>query len=167
MLAALGCAAIAGLMPTVTSPAAALANCTWGQAKLSGQVSGATQSLLGTLTLTNRSGRACALPVAPIRASLIIGSQVLPTLAVRMRGSVVPPGAPTRRLPRRGHVVVGIQWRNWCGAPRGKVRLSAALTIFSSVTSRASHGVVSTPPCGDRRFSSRVAVSRFLKPSAA
>jgi Protein of unknown function (DUF4232) len=141
----------------------ALTNCTARQLRLGGHLSGATQSLLGTLTLSNRSRRACALPVAPRRISLIIGRQVLPTLTVRMRGSATPPGVPTRTLRARGQVTVGVQWRNWCGAPRGRVRATLALTIYSSAAPRLPLGTVTTPPCGDAKYSSTVAVSRFLK----
>jgi hypothetical protein len=143
----------------------ALTNCTARQLRLSGHLSGATQSLLGTLTLSNKSGRACALPVAPRRVSLIIGRQVLPTLTVRMRGSATPPGFPTRTLRARGQVTVGVRWRNWCGAPRGRVRVRATLvlTIYAAVTPRLPLGTVTTPPCAAAKYSSTVAVSPFLR----
>jgi hypothetical protein len=137
--------------------------CTRTQLKLRGQLSGATQSLLGTLTLANTSGRACALPAAPRRVSIVIGSQVLPVLTVRMHGSQVPPGVSTRRLPMYGQVRLGLQWRNWCGAPRGLVRLSLRLTLFRATTIRTTLGRLSTPPCVDNKHSSTIAVSRFLK----
>ena len=161
VLASIGCACV--IAPPGISTNATLPNCTAHQLRLSGHLSGATQSLLGTLTLTTRSGRACALPPAPRRVSLIIGRQLLPTLTVRMRGGATPPGVPTRTLPARGHVAVGVQWRNWCGAPRGLVRASLALTIYSSVTARMSLGTVTTPPCAHAKYSSMVAVSRFLR----
>jgi hypothetical protein len=160
--AAVPAVAAVALAPSAHGVGAA-ATCTARQLRLSGGLSGATQSLLGTLTLTNRSGRACALPARPRRVSLYIPGQLLPTLTVRMGGSATPPGAPTRTLPARGHVVVGVQWRNWCGAPRGRVRASLVLTIYASVTARMSLGTVTTPPCGDAKFASTVAVSRFLR----
>ena len=63
------------------------------------------------------------------------------------------------------HLVVGIQWRNWCGAPRGNVRLRVGLTIYRGETRRIGVGLVRTPVCVDHRFSSRVAVSRFIRAS--
>jgi hypothetical protein len=146
--------------PAVGS-APALARCTARQLKLSGSVSGATQSLLGTLTLANRTLRACALPVAPQRVSLMIGTQTLPTLTVRWRRGG-PQGTPTRRLAGHGHVTLGVQWRNWCGAPRGKVHLALAVTLVDPVTVKMDLRTVTTPPCVDHRYSSRVAVTRFL-----
>lgn len=137
--------------------------CTARQLRLSSRLSGATQSLLGTLTLTNRGRRACALAARPRRASLYILGQLLPTLTVRMPVRAAPPGAPTRTLPARGHVFVGVQWRNWCGSPRGRVRASLILTIYASVTPRVSLGTVTTPPCGEAELSSTVAVTRFLR----
>ena len=155
---ALGCAVVgAGSSGT-------LARCKAPQLKLRAGLQGATQSLLGTVVIANRSVRACALPVAPSRVTLVIGTQVLPALTVRMASGIAPPGTTTRRLPARGRVTVGVQWRNWCGAPRGNVRLSVGLTIYSSETSRVSAGVVRTPVCVDHKHSSRVAVSRFIRP---
>ena len=90
----------------------------------------------------------------------MIGTQVLPALTVRMGSE----GVPTRRLAGHGRVRVSIQWRNWCGAPRGNVRLKVGLTIYGSETRRASVGLVRTPVCVDPKYSSRVAVSRFIKP---
>ena len=148
------------------SSASGLPHCRSGQLKLSGGLQGATQSLLGALTLANRTAHACALPVAPSRVSLVVGTQLLPALTMRMRGGIVPPGVPTRRLAAHGRVSVGVQWRNWCNAPRGNVRLSVVLAIFPSVTPRVGVGVVRTPPCLDHKFSSRVAVSRFIRTAA-
>jgi hypothetical protein len=148
-----------------TGPAASasLRRCKSARLTLSGRLQGATQSLLGTLALANRSIRACALPVAPSRVSLVVGTQVLPALTVRLGLRKEPPGAPTRRLAGRGRVRVGIQWRNWCGAPSGNLHLSLVLTIFPSVAPRTALGLVRTPPCVDHRLSSRVAVSRFIR----
>jgi hypothetical protein len=112
--------------------------------------------------LRNRTAHGCALPVAPSRVTLVIGTQVLPALTVRSR-AIQPPGTPTRRMPAHGRVTVGVQWRNWCGAPRGNVHLSLGLTIYSSETRRTPVGLVRTPVCVDHRYSSRVAVSRFIK----
>lgn len=90
----------------------------------------------------------------------MIGTQVLPALTTRMSAG----GVLTRRLAGHGRVRVRIQWRNWCGAPRGNVHLRLGLTIYSSETRRASVGLVRTPVCVDPKYSSRVAVSRFTKP---
>jgi hypothetical protein len=159
---AAACCALGASTTGAASSASALRHCRSGQLRLSGGLQGATQSLLGVLTLANRSARSCALPVAPNRASLVIGTQVLPALTVRMRARIALPGVPTRRLAAHGRVQVGIRWRNWCGAPRGNVRLSIVLTILPSVSPRARVGLVPTPPCLDHKFSSRVAVSRFI-----
>jgi hypothetical protein len=156
------CCAVGASGTGAASSASALPHCRSGQLKLSGGLQGATQSLFGTLTLANRAAHACALPVAPRRVSFVIGNQVLPALTVRMSARIAPPGAPKRRLAAHGRVRVGIQWRNWCGAPRGNVRLSVVLTIFPSVSARAAVGLVPTPPCLDHKFSSLVAVSRFI-----
>jgi Protein of unknown function (DUF4232) len=142
------------------SPASTLPRCKAAQLRLRAGFQGATQSLLGTAVLTNPSARACALPVAPSRVTLVIGKQVLPALTVR----VGTQGVSTRRLPGHGRVLVRIQWRNWCGAPRGKVHLSLGLTIYDSETRRVSVGLVRTPVCVDHKYSSRVAVSPFIKP---
>jgi hypothetical protein len=144
--------------PSRPAPAA----CTSAQLKLSGRLSGATQALIGALTLANRSGHACALPFAPLRVSLMIGRQVLPTLTVRWRLGR-PAGTPTRRLAPHGRVTVRVQWRNWCGAPRGTVRLSLALTLIDPVTVGTALGATTTPPCVAPRYSSRIAVTRFLE----
>jgi len=154
---ALGVTAASG-----ASTSAALARCKSSHLRLSGSLQGATQSLLGTLSLVNPSNRACALPQAPSRVTLVIRSTVLPVLTVRMNAHLWPSGKPTRRLSAHGRVFVGIQWRNWCGAPRGNVRLSAGLTIYGAETRRASVGRVPTPQCGDHKHSSRVAVSPFI-----
>ena len=100
------------------------------------------------------------MPVAPKRVSLRVGTQVLPTLTVRMSPAMEPPGLPTRKLAGRERVFVGIQWRNWCGRPRGRVRLSIALTIYAA-TPRTSAGVVRTPVCEAHKYTSKVSVSRF------
>jgi hypothetical protein len=139
--------------------ASTLPRCKGAQLKITASLQGATQSLLGTAVLTNPSSRACGLPLAPSRVTLVIGTQVLPALTVRMRAE----GAPARQLPAHGHVRVRVQWRNWCGAPRGNVHLRLGLTIYSSETRRASVGLVRTPVCVDPKHSSRVAVSRFIK----
>jgi hypothetical protein len=159
VLIAACCGLGAGAAGAATS-SPALAPCVPGQLKLTGSLQGATQSLLGTLTVTNRLGRACAVPVAPSRVSLRIGTQVLPTLTVRMSNTMEPPGLPTRKVAAHGHVFVGVQWRNWCGAPRGNVRMSIALTIYSAAP-RTVPRRTQTPICVDRKHSSRVAVSRF------
>jgi hypothetical protein len=167
VLVALACALVTGYAEAASrgdASTAAPPACRGTQLGLSGHLAGATQSLLGTLTLTNRSGRDCALPQAPLRVSIVIGRRVLPTLTTQM-GNNQPPGTPTRVLPKRGRVVVGTQWQNWCGAPRGNVRASLSLTVNRLVTLRLGLGVVRTPPCVHHRFTSTVAVSRFIKPS--
>jgi hypothetical protein len=152
------CALGAGATSAASSPT--LAHCSAAQLKLTGSLQGATQSLLGTLTVTNRAAQACALPIAPRRVSLRVGTQVLPTLTVRMSPAMEPPGLPTRKLAGRARVFVGIQWRNWCGRPRGRVRVSIALTIYAA-TPRTSARVVRTPVCVAHQATSKVAVSRF------
>ena len=109
------CCALGAGVTGSASPSSALPHCTPAQLKLTGSLQGATQSLLGTLTVTNRAAQACALPVAPKRVSLRIGTQVLPTPTVRMSSAMEPPGLPTRKVAGRERVFVGIQWRNWCG----------------------------------------------------
>jgi hypothetical protein len=104
---------VAALTATVLLPASAAATsasvrssslprCTSRQLHLTGGLQGATQSLLGELRLRNRTARSCALPAAPRRVSLVIGTQVLPTLTLRLHGGGVPPLTPTRRLPAHG-----------------------------------------------------------------
>jgi hypothetical protein len=152
---------VAGAAPAAASSPPA---CVAGQLRVSGGLQGATQSLLGTLTLANRTGRACGLPAAPRRVSFVIGTQVLPTLTLRrLRGSMVPPGRPTRVLPAHGLVVLGLQWRNWCGAPRGDVLLSVEVGVSTGVEVRGRIGPVTTPVCVDPKHSSTVTVSRFLR----
>ena len=162
-LALIGACCAIGI--TVTSGVSAspqLTRCKPAQLRLSGSLQGATQSLLGTVTVVNQGNRACALPQAPSRVTLVIGRTVLPVLTVRMNAHRWPSGRATRRLPAYERVVVGIQWRNWCGAPRGNVRLSVGLTISGAETRRASVGQVHTPQCVDHKHSSRVAVSPFI-----
>ena len=142
---------------------ATLPRCATPHLRLSGHLNGATQSLLGALTLTNRSENACALPPAPRRVSVMIGRQILPTLTVPLRSGRATTARPTRILPGRGRVSVLIQWRNWCGSPRGTVPVSIALTIFAAATPRLKLGLVTTPPCVEAKFSSTIAVSRFLR----
>ena len=153
------CALGAGATGSASS-SSALPHCRLAQLKLTGSLQGATQSLLGTLTVTNRASRACALPVAPKRVSLRVGTQVLPTLTVRMSPAMEPPGLPTRKIAGRERVFVGIQWRNWCGRPRGRVRLSVELAIYNATPSTPV-GRVRTPVCANHKFTSKVAVSRF------
>jgi hypothetical protein len=156
------CVALGLTASGAASTSTALTRCRSSQLRLSGGLQGATQSLRGTLTIVNQGNRACALPKAPSRVTLVIGRKVLPALTVPMNARLWPPGKATRRLSAHGRVVVGIQWRNWCGAPRGDVRLSVGLTIYGTETRRASVGRVTTPQCGDRKYSSRVAVSPFI-----
>jgi hypothetical protein len=156
------CCAIGVTAASAASAPAALARCKASQLRLSGSLQGATQSLLGTLKLVNPSNRACALPQAPSRVTLVIRSQVLPALTVRMSSHLWPPGKTTRRLPAHRRVLVGVQWRNWCGAPRGNVPLSVGLTIYGGETRRPSVGRVTTPQCVDHVHSSRVSVSPFI-----
>jgi hypothetical protein len=154
------CCALAAGAAASASSSTSLAHCRPGQLKLTGTLQGATQSLLGTLTLTNQSGKACGLPAWPSRVALRIGTQVLPALTVHMSQKLEPPGLPTRKLPAHERVSVGIQWRNWCGVPRGRVHLTVSLAIYSAAP-RTKVGVVRTPVCVDHKYSSRVAVSRF------
>jgi Protein of unknown function (DUF4232) len=166
LLAALTFASAVTLTATAIAArpsALALPTCRSAQLKLSGRLTGATQSLFGLLTLRNRSGRACALPPAPYRVSLYADGQLLPTLTVRMKAGHEPRGTPTRVLPGQEHVLVALRWRNWCGAPRGAVRLVLVLALFRSATPHLAAGLVRTPPCIDHRFSSTVAVSRFIR----
>jgi len=156
------CCALAAAVTGAASSTTTLPRCKASQLKLAGALQGATQSLLGTLNLTNRTGTMCALPVAPRRVVLRIGTHVLSTLTVRMTRNLEPPGVPTRRLAPRAGVFVGVQWRNWCGAPRGERRLSVGLTIYPGVTTRASVGRVRTPRCVTRKQRSHVSVSRFI-----
>jgi hypothetical protein len=156
------CCALGATAGSAASAPATLARCKAPQLRLSGSLQGATQSLLGTLKVANPGSRACALPPAPSRVTLVIRSQVLPALTVRMNAHLWPTGKTTRRIPAHGRVVVGIQWRNWCGAPRGNVRLSVGLTIYGAETRRPSVGRVTTPQCVDHVHSSRVAVSLFI-----
>jgi hypothetical protein len=146
------------------SPASGLPHCRASQLRLSGRLQGATQSLLGTLTVVNETDHACALPLRPSRVALVIGTQLLPALTVPMSAGASPPGLPTRRLTAHERVLVGVQWRNWCGAPRGRVRLRVGLTVYSAETRRVSVGLVRTPQCVSNKYSSRVAVSRFITP---
>lgn len=157
------CCALGSALAIAASPASSLPRCKAAGLTIRAGLQGATQSLLGTAVVTNRSSRACALPVAPRRITLVIGTQVLPALTVRMSRGLEPPGTPTRRLGAHGHVTVGIQWRNWCGSPRGNVPLRLGLTIYSSETRRPSVGLVRTPVCVDSKHSSRIAVSRFIR----
>jgi hypothetical protein len=155
------CALGAGATGSASSTSSsALPHCRLAQLKLTGSLQGATQSLLGTLTVTNRAAQACALPIAPRRVTLRIGTQVLPTLTARMSPAMEPPGLPTRKVAGRERVFVGIQWRNWCGRPRGRVRLSVELTIYNA-TPRTPVGRVRTPVCANHKFTSKVSVSRF------
>ena len=156
------CCLIGATAASAGSTGANLARCKPSQLRLSGSLQGATQSLLGTFKLVNRSARACALPQAPSSVTLVIRNQVLPVLTARMNARLWPPGKTTRRLPAHGHVLVGIQWRNWCGAPHGDLRLSVGLTIYGAETRRPSVGRVTTPQCVDRKHSSRVSVSPFI-----
>jgi hypothetical protein len=138
-----------------------LPSCASGQLTLAGGLQGATQSLLGTLTLVNRRDQACALPVAPSRVVLRIGKRVLRVKTARMSRTMEPPGLPTRRLGGHQGVSVGIQWRNWCGVPRGRVRLSIGLRLYPA-SPRTTPSPVRTPVCKARKSSSRVTVSRFI-----
>jgi hypothetical protein len=156
------CALGAGATSAASAPA--LAHCRASQLKLAGSLQGASQSLIGSLTLLNRSDQACGLPAMPRRVSLQIGKKVLSTVTVPMVRGLWPPGAPTRMLPGRAGVNVAIQWRNWCGRPRGNVHLKVGLTIYRSEIRRTSVGLVRTPVCVARRMSSRVAVSGFVAP---
>jgi hypothetical protein len=156
------CALGAGATSAASAPT--LAHCRASQLKLAGSLQGAGQSLLGSLTLLNRSDQACRLPAMPRRVSLQIGKKVLSTVTVAMARGLWPPGARTRMLPARAGVNVAIQWRNWCGKPRGNVHLKVGLTIYRSATRRAGVGLVRTPVCAARRVSSRVAVSGFVTP---
>jgi hypothetical protein len=149
-----------GAATTSAASAPTLAHCRAGQLRLTGSLQGATQSLLGTLTVANQSGRACALPVAPARVTLRTGSKILRTATVRMARAMEPLGLPARKVSAHDHVFVGVQWRNWCGSPRGRVRLSVGLTIYSAVV-RTTRRRVRTPVCVDRKHASKVAVSRF------
>ena len=157
----LGLLVLAG---AVGASAPALARCQAPQLKLAGSLQGATQSLGGSLTLLNRSDRPCALPALPRRVSLQIGAKVLPVLTVPLARGLWPPGVRTRSLPAHAGANVAIQWRNWCGEPRGNVHLKVGLTIYRSATRRAGVGLVRTPVCVARRMSSRVAVSGFVTP---
>ena len=156
------CALGAGATSSAAAPA--LAHCRASQLTLAGTLQGATQSLAGSLTLLNRTDRACALPAMPARVSLQVGERVLPALTVQMPRGLWPPGARTRMLPARAGVNVAIQWRNWCGKPRGNVHLKVGLTIYRSATRRIGVGLVRTPVCVARRASSRVGVSGFVTP---
>ena len=68
---------------------------------------------------------------------------------------------PLPVAPLRLSIVAAV-WRNWCSVPRGRVRLAFATTLSGSVSPRSNAVVGKTPPCVDRRYSSRVAVSRFI-----
>jgi hypothetical protein len=155
------CCAAGYMLPGSANPAWSLPRCKAAKLTILASLQGATQSLLGAAVLRNRTAHACALPVAPSRVTLVIGTQVLPALTVRSRA--IQPGTPTRRLPGHGRVMVGVQWRNWCGAPRGNVHLALGLTIYSSETRRTPVGLVRTPVCVDHKYASRVAVSRFIE----
>lgn len=157
------CCALCSAFAVAARPAASLQPCKAASLTIRAHLQGAGQSLLGTAVVTNNAARACELPVAPRRVTLVIGTQVLPALTVRMTSALEPPGTPTRRIAAHGHVTVGIQWRNWCGSPRGNVRLRLGLTIYSSETRRPSAGLVRAPVCVDPKHSSRVAVSRFIR----
>src|ERR1043166_875675 len=104
------CCALGSVVVGAGSASPTLSRCKAPQLKLKAGLQGATQSLLGTVVVANRSGHACALPIAPSRVTLVIGTQVLPALTVRMAPGIAPPGTPTRRLPARGRVTVGVQW---------------------------------------------------------
>jgi hypothetical protein len=77
-----------------------------------------------------------------------------------MRKAMEPLGLPVRQVAAHQRVFVGIQWRNWCGKPNGKVRLSVGLRIFAGLPRTAAHKT-RTPVCVSRKRASRVAVSRF------
>ena len=156
-------AAVSASASASSSGSASPSNCRSRQLRLSGHLTAAARSLHGTLTLRNTGGRPCGLPLWPRRLSIVIGSQLLPTLTVHMHRSQWPPGVPTRMLAARRRVTLGVAWRNWCGAPRGVVRASLVLTVFTAVTPHLALGTVTTPPCADAKYSSTVAASRFLR----
>jgi hypothetical protein len=143
-----------------SSSASTPPRCKAGQLVLTGSLQGATQSLLGTLTLANLGARACSLPVAPSKVSFRVGSKALRTVTVRMSKAREPLGLAVRQVPPHQRVFIGIEWRNWCGKPTGKVRLSVGLQIYAGLKRTAAHKT-HTPVCVDRRSASRVAVSRF------
>lgn len=153
------CAFAVGTAGAASSSSTA-ARCRPGQLAVTGSLQGATQSLLGTLTVANTTGRACALPVAPSRALLRVGTKLLATVTVRMSKAMEPLGLPVRKVGPHQRVFVGIQWRNWCGSPKGNVRLSVGLKIFAASPRVAAHKS-RTPVCVDRKHASTVAVSRF------
>jgi hypothetical protein len=163
-IAAIAVCCVLGAVASRAATAPTLARCQASQLRLAGSLQGATQSLLGSLTLLNRTDRACALPALPRRVSLQIGRKVLPSVTVPIARGLWPPGARTRLLPARAGVNVAIQWRNWCGTPRGNVHLKVGLTIYRSPIRRIGVGLVRTPVCVARRASSRVGVSGFVAP---
>jgi hypothetical protein len=152
--------ALAAWAAAAASSSRALASCGPGQLTVTGSLQGATQSLLGTVTVANYTARACALPAAPSKVSLRVGTKVLGTVTVRMRKAMEPPGVAVRSVAAHQRVLVGIQWRNWCGKPTGKVRLSIELRIYSALPRTAPHKS-RTPACLSHKDPSRVAVSRF------
>jgi hypothetical protein len=160
MLGVIVACCVLGVGAAGAASSSSLARCRQSQLQLTGSLQGATQSLLGTLTLANTAGRACALPVAPARVTLRVGTKLLSTVTVRMSKAMEPLGLPTRAVGPHQRVFVGVQWRNWCGKPSGKVRLSIGLTIYAARPRAAPHKT-RTPVCASRKTASRVAVSRF------
>jgi hypothetical protein len=150
-----------GAAATSAASAPTVARCRAGQLKLTGSLQGATQSLLGTLDLVN-TGRACALPASPSRVTVRVGTKLLRTVTVAMNRQLWPTGVPTRKLQARERAYIGIQWRNWCGSPRGKVRVSIGVKIYSNVAPRTPGIRARTPQCINPKRASTVAVSRFI-----
>ena len=160
LLGVVALCAFAACTAGAASSSSTPARCRPGQLAVTGSLQGATQSLLGTLTVANTTGRACSVPVAPSKVSLRAGTKVLSTVTVRMSKAMEPLGLAVRKVAAHQRVFVGIQWRNWCGRPAGKVRLSIGLRIFAALPRTAAHKT-RTPVCVNRKASSRVAVSRF------
>jgi Protein of unknown function (DUF4232) len=93
-----------------SSPSAGAPLCRASQLTAALGFQGATQTMLGGVTLTNRSGAACSLPAGPPTFRILWHGTWLAIPVRRTTGSTAPPWPPARRLaPDRGAFIV-MQW---------------------------------------------------------
>jgi uncharacterized protein DUF4232 len=152
--------------------------CTASQLRASLSLQGATQSLVGPITLVNRSSRPCSLLGRPRLSFADATSKWRETRLSDSVGGSYDPLAPPRRSLRAlapgEHVSVMLWWSNWCGRgarPGGNLSRSPAAIVLTppgggqvrltSAGAQAGHGLPSPVCNGGSGSLSTLGAGRF------
>jgi Protein of unknown function (DUF4232) len=134
--------------------------CRSSQLSASAFWNGAAGTVINAMTLVNRSGSTCSLPLGRPAVQISWHGALLRTRE-QAASSGDFPGRRIDRLSPGSKAIVYMQWWNWCGSPNASAITTVILHFGRQLRVEARH-VYGQPPCLSPAAPSRISVSRPL-----